>query len=80
MLIMAEVTRPGTFSAIVAIDPTMFPQSFKINAPLDDHPMASLAMRRRDHWKSRAEAKKKLLEKQFFQVWDPKALDIYLHA
>ncbi|KAF9946851.1 hypothetical protein BGZ72_011091 [Mortierella alpina] len=63
-ILMAEILRPGTFSAIVAVDPTMFPAHFKIQAPLDDHPLANLALRRRDHWKSRA--------------WDPEVLDIYL--
>ncbi|KAF9951815.1 hypothetical protein BGZ70_000839 [Mortierella alpina] len=77
-ILMAEILRPGTFSAIVAIDPTMFPAHFKIQAPLDDHPLANLALRRRDHWKDRAEAKTKLLEKPFFRAWDPETLDIYL--
>ncbi|KAF9570655.1 hypothetical protein EC968_001542 [Mortierella alpina] len=76
--LMAEILRPGTFSAIVAVDPTMFPAHFKIQAPLDDHPLANLALRRRDHWKNRAEAKTKLLEKPFFRAWDPETLDIYL--
>ncbi|KAG9319293.1 hypothetical protein KVV02_004482 [Mortierella alpina] len=77
-ILMAEILRPGTFSAIVAIDPTMFPAHFRIQAPLNDHPLANLALRRRDHWKNRAEAKAKLLEKPFFRAWDPEVLDIYL--
>ncbi|KAF9274793.1 hypothetical protein BGZ68_000361 [Mortierella alpina] len=76
--LMAEILRPGTFSAIVAIDPTMFPAHLWTQAPLDDHPLAKLALRRRDHWKNRAEAKAKFLEKAFFRAWDPEVLDIYL--
>ncbi|KAI1313842.1 hypothetical protein EDD11_002475 [Mortierella claussenii] len=76
--ILAELLRPGTFSAIVAIDPTMFPSSIYLNASLDDHPMAQLTLKRRDSWKDRAEAKAKLLEKRFFKAWHPEALDLYV--
>ncbi|KAF9974031.1 hypothetical protein BGZ65_008944 [Modicella reniformis] len=76
--VLAEVLRPGTFSAIVAVDPTMFPSSFFIISPLDDNPMSQLTLKRRDSWKDRAEAKKKLLEKAFFRAWHPEALDLYL--
>ncbi|KAG0357503.1 hypothetical protein BGZ54_000318 [Gamsiella multidivaricata] len=76
--ILAELMRPGTFSAIVAVDPTMFPKQFYMNAPLDDHPMAQLTLKRRDTWKDRAEARAKLEEKKFFKVWHPESLDLYL--
>jgi hypothetical protein len=45
--------RPGTFSAIVAVDPTNFPKEIYMNAPIEDHPMAQLTLKRRDTWKSR---------------------------
>jgi len=51
--IMAEILRPGTFSAIIAIDPTMFPSQVNLKGPHDGHPLAQLALKRRDHWKSR---------------------------
>ncbi|KAG0233739.1 hypothetical protein BGX31_004780 [Mortierella sp. GBA43] len=76
--ILAELLRPGTFSAIVAVDPTMFPRSIYLNAPLDDHPLGQLTLRRRDTWKDRAEAKAKLLEKSFFRAWHPEILDLYV--
>ncbi|KAF9579798.1 hypothetical protein BGW38_003796 [Lunasporangiospora selenospora] len=76
--ILAESMRPGTFSAIVAIDPTMFPREIFINAPLDDHPMAQITLKRRDTWKDKAECKAKLLEKRFFRAFHPDALDLYV--
>ncbi|KAF9903996.1 hypothetical protein BX616_001434 [Lobosporangium transversale] len=76
--VLAELERPGTFSAIIAIDPTMFPKMIYINAPLDDHPMAQLTLKRRDFWKSRMEAKAMFLERRFFRAWHPEALDIYV--
>lgn len=51
--IMAEILRPGTFSAIIAIDPTMFPSQVNLKGPHDGHPLAQLTLKRRDHWKSR---------------------------
>lgn len=50
---MAEILRPGTFSAIIAIDPTMFPSQVNLKGPHGGHPLAQLALKRRDHWKSR---------------------------
>ncbi|KAG0198990.1 hypothetical protein BGX28_007640 [Mortierella sp. GBA30] len=76
--ILAEAMRPGTFSTIIAVDPTMFPKEIYINATLEHHPMAQLTLKRSDSWKDRAEARSKLLEKRFFKAWHPEALDLYL--
>ncbi|KAF9925911.1 hypothetical protein FBU30_004375 [Linnemannia zychae] len=76
--ILAEVMRPGTFSAIVAVDPTMFPKEVNMSASFDDHPMAQLTIKRRDTWKSREECKANLLKKKFFSAWHPEALDLYI--
>ncbi|KAG0306595.1 hypothetical protein BGZ99_001732, partial [Dissophora globulifera] len=76
--ILAECLRPGTFSAIVAIEPTMFPKTIFINAPFDDNPMAHSTLKRCDTWKDRNEARVKLPQKAFFRNWHPEILDIYL--
>ncbi|KAG0363658.1 hypothetical protein BG005_009076 [Podila minutissima] len=76
--ILAEIIRPGTFSAIVAVDPTNFPREIYMNLPLEDHPMGQLTLKRRDSWKSKVEAKANLLQKKFFKVWHPEALDSYV--
>ncbi|KAF9318033.1 hypothetical protein BG003_011902 [Podila horticola] len=76
--ILAEIMRPGTFSAIVAVDPTNFPREIYMNLPLDDHPMGQLTLKRRDNWKSKEEAKANLLQKKFFKAWHPEALDSYV--
>ncbi|KAG0347866.1 hypothetical protein BG004_006739 [Podila humilis] len=77
-IIVAELMRPGTFSGIIAIDPTMFPSQVKMTEPSDGHPLAQLALKRRDHWKDRNEARTKLLEKKFFADWHPEILNLYL--
>ncbi|KAG0035284.1 hypothetical protein BGZ81_010599 [Podila clonocystis] len=76
--ILAEIIRPGTFSAIVAVDPTNFPREIYMNLPLEDHPMGQLTLKRRDSWKSKEEAKANLLQKKFFKAWHPEALDSYV--
>ncbi|KAG0073921.1 hypothetical protein BGZ92_003629 [Podila epicladia] len=76
--ILAEIIRPGTFSAIVAVDPTNFPREIYMNLPLEDHPMGQLTLKRRDSWKSKIEAKANLLQKKFFKVWHPEALESYV--
>ncbi|KAF9952996.1 hypothetical protein BGZ72_005779 [Mortierella alpina] len=76
--ILAEAMRPGTFSTIVAVEPTMFPKSLFENPPLEENHMGQLTLRRSDRWKDRTEARSKLLEKRFFQAWHPEALEAYL--
>ncbi|KAF9334930.1 hypothetical protein BG006_001227 [Podila minutissima] len=75
---VASVPVPCTFSAIVAVDPTNFPREIYMNLPLEDHPMGQLTLKRRDSWKSKVEAKANLLQKKFFKVWHPEALDSYV--
>ncbi|KAF9189370.1 hypothetical protein BGZ50_000813 [Haplosporangium sp. Z 11] len=76
--ILAEAMRPGTFSTIIAIDPTMFPKAIYTNGTLDNHPMAQLTLRRRDSWKDREDARASLLQKKFFRAWHPEAFELYL--
>ncbi|KAF9566220.1 hypothetical protein EC968_003803 [Mortierella alpina] len=76
--ILAEAMRPGTFSTIIAIDPTMFPISLFENPPLEDNHMGQLTLKRSDRWTDRNEARSKLLEKRFFKAWHPEALELYL--
>ncbi|KAG0347217.1 hypothetical protein BG004_008195 [Podila humilis] len=70
---LAEAMRPGTFSTIIAVDPTNFPRELYKNLPLADHPMGQITMKRRDK-----EAKAQLLQKKFFKAWHPEVLDSYI--
>ncbi|KAG0052111.1 hypothetical protein BGZ83_002989 [Gryganskiella cystojenkinii] len=76
--ILAEYLRPGTFSAIIAIDPTMFPRGFYNNAPLAENPLGQATLKRRDTWKDRIDARDSLLSKKFFRTFHPESLEIYL--
>ncbi|KAF9436130.1 hypothetical protein BGZ76_004752 [Entomortierella beljakovae] len=74
---LAELIRPGTFSAIVAVDPTMFPSSMGKKIEINEN-LKQMTLRRRDTWKDRAEAKAQFLKRPFFQAWDKEIMDIYV--
>ncbi|KAF9435920.1 hypothetical protein BGZ76_005244 [Entomortierella beljakovae] len=76
--ILAETIRPGTFSAIVAIESTMFPKFIFTSSPLAENHFGQKSLRRRDTWKHKTEAKQSLLESSFFKTWHPEALDHYV--
>jgi lipase len=64
---------------LVLIEPIFFPQDFyKMEITLKQHPLASRAIRRRDHWSNRGEAREYLLSKSLFKNWDPEMLDLYI--
>jgi lipase len=64
---------------LVLIEPIFFPKDFyKMEITLKQHPLASRAIRRRDHWSNREEARAYLLSKSLFKDWDPEMLDLYI--
>lgn len=76
-LLMAEILAPGTFAAIVAIEPIVFPPPF---GPADHHPLAQGARRRRLSFPSRQAALENFANKPVFAAWDPQALAAYVNC
>jgi pimeloyl-ACP methyl ester carboxylesterase len=74
-LLMAEILVPGTFDAIVAIEPIVFPPPFQ---PADHHPLAQLALRRRASFANKQAAFDNFSAKPVFAAWDPRALEGYV--
>lgn len=74
-LLMAEILSPGTFEAVVAVEPIVFPPPFQ---PADHHPLARLARRRRSSFAGKREAFVNFSGKQVFAGWDPRALEGYV--
>jgi pimeloyl-ACP methyl ester carboxylesterase len=74
-LCMAEVLSPGTFDALVLIEPIIFPPPF---ARADDGPMATVAERRRRSFESRDAARDNFTSKLPFSRWHRAALEGYL--
>ena len=74
-LLMAEILAPGTFAAIVAVEPIVFPPPYQ---PNDHHPLVQSALRRRPSFPSREAALENFSEKPVFAAWDPLALEGYV--
>lgn len=74
-LLMAEILAPGTFAAIVAVEPIVFPPPYQ---PIDHHPLVESARRRRPLFASREEALANFASKGVFRAWDARALEAYV--
>ncbi|MBI9078019.1 MAG: alpha/beta hydrolase [Desulfatibacillum sp.] len=65
--------------AMVLIEPIIVPEAYyTIKPTLEQHPLASKSIKRRNHWENRQEAREYLLSKKFFASWNPEVLDLYL--
>lgn len=64
---------------MVLMEPIFLPQQFyDINITVEDHPLASRSIKRRNHWDDRREAKEYLRSKPLFARWDEETLELYL--
>lgn len=76
-LVMAELLHPGTFAALVLIEPIIFGGPYR-RGP--DHPLVALALRRRDRFDSRTAALDSYSSKPPFVAWHPAALAGYVEG
>ena len=64
---------------LILIEPIYLPDGiYGHRITVDQHPLASKSIRRRNQWKDAAEAEKYLRGKELFQDWDEEALDLYI--
>ena len=76
VLLMAEIRSPGTFAALLLIEPIVFPPPFERH----DGSLSTLALKRKDHFQSRAEARANFVDKLPFSAWDRLAFDGYIEC
>ncbi len=76
-LVMAELTAPGTFAALVLVEPIVFPGPFGRRA---DNPMSAVAERRRPAFASAEEALASYRGRGPFAGWDDRALAAYVEG
>lgn len=77
-LVMAELLRPGTFSALLLVEPIIFPPPYFRAA---DNPMSAAARRRRAAFPSPDAACSAWRGRGAFRGWTAEALDLYVaHA
>jgi pimeloyl-ACP methyl ester carboxylesterase len=76
-LVMAEVLRPGTFDALVLVEPIVFP-----GPPMrhEASPLAAGAERRRSTFPSREAAREAYRGRGPFALWDDRVLDAYVEG
>ncbi|MBK5221882.1 MAG: alpha/beta hydrolase, partial [Acidimicrobiia bacterium] len=79
-LLMAEQRRPGTFASLYCYEPITFPrrESGTSAADVAANPLAAGALRRREVFASRAEARTNYASKPPFDGLDPAALSAYV--
>ncbi len=66
-------------AGLLLIEPIFLPAEFyRLKIDVDQHPLASKSIRRRNHWSDAAEAKAYLRSKGLFADWDPEMLDLYV--
>ena len=64
---------------IIMIEPIFLPEDFyTIKITVDEHPLASKSIRRRNSWQDREEALEYLKDKSLFKKWDDEMLDLYI--
>ncbi|MFZ5569324.1 MAG: alpha/beta fold hydrolase [Thermodesulfobacteriota bacterium] len=64
---------------LVLIEPILLPRDFyREHISVNQHPLASKAVKRRNQWSTRAEVEEDFKTKKFFQTWDSEVLSLYI--
>ena len=64
---------------MILIEPVFLPQAFYgLDLTVEQHPLASKSIKRRNLWQDRAEVKSYFKSKPLFQNWDEEMLDLYI--
>ena len=77
-LVFAESSRPGTFSKLVLMDPTLLPPEYRAAAPAGFNPMSERARRRRAVWDSNDELFERLRAGTPLAAWREDFLRAYV--
>jgi pimeloyl-ACP methyl ester carboxylesterase len=77
-LLLAELSRPGTFSRLYCYEPVTAPAV--TDEPLRDYELADLTLRRRDRFASIEEARENFRSKAPFDVFTAASLEAYLRS
>jgi len=76
---LAEALHGPLASRAVLIEPIFLPSPFyRVEIAVDQHPLASRSIKRRNAWESREEAMAYFGTKELFSGWDAEMLRIYL--
>ncbi len=79
VITLANAEHPSLAAALVLIEPIYLPDfAYSAIRKVDDHPLASKSIKRRNFWQDHAEAEQYLLSRDMFKSWNREVLDLYL--
>ncbi|MBW2636729.1 MAG: alpha/beta hydrolase, partial [Deltaproteobacteria bacterium] len=79
VLTMVAATLGLDARSMVLIEPIFLPQDFyRIQLKVEEHPLASKSIKRRNHWESQEEAIEYLRSRPLFAKWDDEMLGLYI--
>jgi lipase len=77
--ILAHTVQRIAAAGMVLIEPILLPaEAYHGPMPLDQHPLAAKAIRRKNHWPDRKAVWNDFKTKPFFRSWDPAMLSLYV--
>ena len=79
VMTIANATHGSIAERMIIIEPIFLPEDFyRVQIGIEDHPLASKSIRRRDQWENASTAKEYLRTKALFKEWDEEMLDLYI--
>ena len=79
VMALAEATHGPRASGMILLEPIFLPQDFyRMQLRVEDHPLASRSIKRRNLWRDSAEAKIDFRRKPLFKNWAEEFLDLYI--
>ena len=79
VMTIAEAVHGPRASGMILIEPIFLPQDFyRIQLRVEDHPLASRSIKRRNSWRDPAEVKDDFRRKPLFKNWEEEFLDLYI--
>ncbi len=79
VMTMAEAVRRVGAAGMILIEPIFFPEDYyQREGDIEEFPMVSRSLKRRNHWKDAADVKAYLRTKELFSDWEEEFLDLYI--
>jgi len=79
VMALAEAVHGPKAAGMILIEPIFLPQDFyKFEISVEEHPLASKSIKRRNFWDDASEARKYLKSRGLFKNWDEEMLDLYI--
>ncbi len=79
VMTIANAVHGAPAERMVIIEPIFLPEDFyRMKIAVEQHPLASKSIKRRNHWENHDDAKAYLRSRALFKNWDEEMLDLYL--